>query len=76
MVTVVPTPVVEGGADEEVIAVQGKAVSVYWNALKASYVLGAVPNVPRLAASRTQTENRYEPAGLPAVLHMKVELME
>lgn len=34
---------------------------VYWKALNESYVYGAVPFVPALLASRTQTENRYEP---------------
>jgi hypothetical protein len=33
-------------------------LSVYWKALKASYLFGLVPEVPGLLASRAQTEKR------------------
>ena len=50
-------------------------VSVYWNALNASYVYGALPFVPELLASRAHTEKRYGPAGWPGVFHMNVLLL-
>jgi hypothetical protein len=58
MLTGVPTVAVEAGDAEALIAEQGVIVSVYWKALKASYMFGLVPNVPGLLVSRAQTEKR------------------
>jgi hypothetical protein len=58
MLTGVPTEAVEAGDAEALIAEQGVIVSVYWKALKASYLFGLLPEVPWLLVSRAQTENR------------------
>jgi hypothetical protein len=58
IVTAVPTSAVDGGDDDAVNPAHGAVDKVYWKALNASYVLGGVPPVPGLPASRAQTENR------------------
>jgi hypothetical protein len=58
MLTGVPTEAVETGDAEALIPEQGVIVSVYWKALKASYLFGLLPKVPGLLASRAQTEKR------------------
>ena len=45
-----------------------------WLELKASYLPSALPKRPVLVASRTKTESLVVPAGLPAVLQLKVGL--
>jgi hypothetical protein len=63
-VTLVPTLAVVGGANVTVIPVHcGASASEYWNASKPSYEV-------ELAASRAQTEKRYEPAEMPDVSQM------
>ncbi len=56
-VTAVPMLAVAAGVATAVI-VEHVGVSVYWNALTASYVNGAVPLDPGLLRSRAQTAKR------------------
>jgi hypothetical protein len=68
MVTGVPTGAVDAGAAEMLTAEQ-TGFNVYWKALNASYAFG-------LLRSRAQTENRYDPAALPALVHLIVGMAE